>query len=319
MYSFVTSRFTKTTEDECKRYLARIGKQCLYGSSNLISSSVPEGGLVFVIEMRINAPGAKRLPDDNQISGIGMIVNEEVPPDFYCDVYENKLFNQFTYMGENRIDRTELLQTSPLLIELLETILFKGKTHQKRNAYLSLLKDDFLKEIKVYIKLHEDTEDDPVELIECLMDEHGYYKTRNIVKTQVELAIQRGEIDPNHLNDLLMLDVKQTIADLFKRKRVQFLNGKRKAAAPTTEPIVLVPTPLKHVRQNDDDDQVLADFFDGYDAAMLKSETDDGNDYDFSDFLELMRTEDVDLKADAKEEALYKTIYNGANIVATTV
>jgi hypothetical protein len=97
------------------------------------------------------------------------------------------------------------------------------------------------------------------------------------------------------------------------------LNGKRKAAAPTTEPIVLVPTPLKHVRQNDDDDQVLADFFDGYDAVMLPSETDDGNDYDFSDFLELMRTEDVDLKADAKEEALYNTIYNGANIEATTV
>jgi hypothetical protein len=284
---------------------------------------VPEGATVFVIEMRINAPRAKPanwLPDDNQISGIGMIVNKEVPPDFYCDVYGNKLFNQFTYMGEERIDRTELLQTSPLLIELLETILFKGKTHQKRNAYLSLLKDDFLKEIKVYIKRHEDTEDDPVELIECLMDEHGYYKTRNIVKTQVELAIQRGEIDPNHLNDLLMLDVKQTIADLFKRKRVPLLNGKRKAVAPTTEPIMVVPTtPLKHVRQNDDDDQVLADFFDGYDAAMLPSETDDGNDYDFSDFLELMRTEDVDLKADAKEEALYKTIYNGANIVATTV
>lgn len=293
MDSFVTSRFTKTTEDECKRYLARIGKPCLYGSSYLISSSVPEGATVFVIEMRINAPRAKPanwLPDDNQISGIGMIVNKEVPPDFYCDVYGNKLFNQFTYMGEERIDRTELLQTSPLLIELLETILFKGKTHQKRNAYLSLLKDDFLKD------------------------------HRNIVKTQVELAIQRGEIDPNHLNDLLMLDVKQTIADLFKRKRVPLLNGKRKAVAPTTEPIMVVPTtPLKHVRQNDDDDQVLADFFDGYDAAMLPSETDDGNDYDFSDFLELMRTEDVDLKADAKEEALYKTIYNGANIVATTV
>jgi hypothetical protein len=256
---------------------------------------VPEGGLVFVIEMRINAPGAKPanwLPDDNQISGIGMIVNKEVPPDFYCDVYENKLFNQFTYMGEERIDRTELLQTSPLLIELLDTILFKGKTHQKRNAYLSLLKDDFLKD------------------------------QRNIVKTQVEIAIQRGEIDPNHLNDLLMLDVKKTIADLFKRKRVQFLNGKRKAA-PTTETINLVPTPLKLVRENDDDEQVIADFFNGYQAAtpqdQQSSETDDGNEYDFSDFLELWRTEETDLKADAKEEALYNTIYNGANIVATTV
>jgi hypothetical protein len=296
MYSFVTSRFTRTTEDECKRYLARIGKQCLYGSSNLISSSVPEGGLVFVIEMRINAPGAKPanwLPDDNQISGIGMIVNKEVPPDFYCDVYENKLFNQFTYMGEERIDRTELLQTSPRLIELLETILFKGKTHQKRNAYLSLLNDDFLKD------------------------------QRNIVPTQIGLAIQRGEIGPSHLNDLLMLDVKKTIADLFKRKRVQFLNGKRKAAP--TDPIIVVPTtPLKLVRENDDDDdQVLADFFNGYQAAtpqdQQSSETDDENEYDFSDFLELWRTEETDLKADAKEEALYNTIYNGANIVATTV
>ena len=322
MYSFVTSRFTRTTEDECKRYLARIGKQCLYGSSNLISSSVPEGGLVFVIEMRINAPGAKPanwLPDDNQISGIGMIVNEEVPPDFYCDVYENKLFNQFTYMGENRFDRTELLQTSPLLIELLETILFKGKTHQKRNAYLSVLNDDFLKEIKVYIKLHEDTEDDPVELIECLMDEHGYYKTRNIVKTQVELAIQRGEIDPNHLNDLLQLDVKQTIVDMFKRKRVQFLNGKRKAA-PTTDPIIVAPTPLKHNRGNNDDEQLFADFYDGCEAAtMIPGETDDGNEYDFTEFLELWRSEEGNLKADAKEEELYNAIYNGANIEAATV
>jgi len=287
MYTFVTSRFTKTTEDECKRYLNRIGKQCLYGSSNLIASSVPAGGLVFVIEMRINTPGAKQanwLPDDNQISGIGMIVNEEVRPDFYCDVYENKLFNQFTYMGEERIDRAELLQTNPLLIELLDTVLFKGKTHQKRNTYLSVLNDDFLKD------------------------------QRNIVKTQVEIAIQRGEIDPNHLNDLLLLDVKQTIVDIFKQKRVQFLNGKRKLA-PTIEPVV-APTSPKHVRENDDD-QDIGDFFDGYDAAMLSSEKDDESDYDFSDFVNLWT--EPDMKADAKEEALYNTIYNGANIVAATV
>ena len=318
MYSFVTSRFTKTTEDECKRYIARIGKQCLYGSSLLISSSVPEGGLVFVIEMRINAPGKKAnwLPDDNQVSGIGMIVNQEVPADFYCDVYENKLFNQFTYMGEERIDRAELLRTNPLLIELLDTILFKGKTHQKRNTYLSLLTDDYLKKKKVYLKFHgDDTKDDPPDfLVGCSMDELGYYKIRNIVETQVELAIQRGEIDPTHLNDLLKLDVKKTIADIFKRKRVQVLNGKRKAA-PTTEPIapmahIETTLPNKHARENDDD-QVLADFIDGYEA-------DDLDEYDFSDFVNLW-TEDNNLKADAKEEELYNAIYNGANILAATV
>lgn len=324
MYSFVTSRFTKTTEDECKRYIARIGKQCLYGSSNLISSSVPEGGLVFVIEMRINAPGVKQanwLPDDNQISGIGTIVNEEVPADFYCDVYENKLFNQFTYMGEERIDRAELLETNPLLIQLLDTILFKGKTHQKRNAYLSLLNDDFLKEVRVYLK--QDVEDFTDDRDEYHMDEEGkYYKIRNIVKTQVELAIQRGEIDPTHLNDLLMLDVKKTIVDIFKRKRVQVLNGttgngKRKAA-PTTEPIApmaLIETtqPTKHARENDDDgEQLLADFINGYEADEL-------DEYDFSDFVNLWAEEEVNLKANAREEELYNAIYQGANILAATV
>lgn len=297
MYSFVTTRFTKTTEDECKRYQTRIGKQCLYGSSNLIASSVPEGGLVFVIEMRINEPGVKQanwLPDDNQISGIGMIKNEEVPPDIYCDVYANKLFNQFTYMGEDRIDRTELLQTNPLLIELLDTILFKGKTHQKRNAYLSLLNDDFLTD------------------------------QRNIVPTQIGLAIQRGEIDPNHSNDLLAMNVKQTISDIFKRKRVQFLNKKRKAAPTITAPTTTAPTtdPIapKHVRENDDE-QVIADFFDGYEAAATHQdqELSEQDDYDFSDFLELWRTADVDLKADANEEALYNSIYHGASILAATV
>ena len=307
MYSFVTSRFTKTTEDESKRYQARIGKQCLYGSSNLIASSVPEGGLVFVIEMRINETGVKQanwLPDDNQISGIGMIKNEEVQPDIYCDVYANKLFNQFIYMGEDRIDRTELLQTNPLLIELLDTILFKGKTHQKRNAYLSLLNDDFLTD------------------------------QRNIVPTQIGLAIQRGEIDPNHFKDLLAMNVKQTISDIFKLKRVQFLNKKRKAAptitAPTTTaPTITAPTttapttdPIapKYVRVNDDE-QVIADFFDGYEAAATHQdqELSEQDDYDFSDFLELWRTADVDLKADANEEALYNSIYHGASILAATV
>jgi hypothetical protein len=294
---------------------------------------VPGGGLVFVIEMRINTQGEKRdmwLPDDNQISGIGMIVNQEVLPDFYCDVYENKLFNQFTYMGKERIDRTELLRMNPLLIELLDTILFKGKTHQKRNAYISVLHDDFLKD------------------------------HRNIVKTQVELAIKNKKIDPTHLNDLLTLDVKQTIVDLFKQKRQPFWNKKRKAA-PTTEPIIIAPTlgleggfepiertltnltlghtvsdvpcpdvaiistiqPNKHVRENDDDDdneQVFADFFDGYQAAAtLSSETDNIIEYDFSDFVDLWNSEEANLEADAKEEALYNTIYHGANILAAVV
>ncbi len=331
--NFVTSRFTKATENECHRYLNRIGNPngCLYGSSSLMSS-IPEGGLVFVIEMRINEPGlkqAKWLPDDNLISGIGMIVNREIPPDMYCDVYENKLFNQFTYIGNERIDRAELLRWNPLLIELLDTILFKGKSHQKRNTCLSVLKDDFLTEVQI-----------PADI-------YGNTKVRNIVKTQVEAAIERGEIDPSHLNDLLTLNVKQSILDIFKQKRASFLsatanevesgNGKRKSA-PTTE--VIIPTSHhqnKFIRENEDDDQeeednqLIFDFIEGYQAPtqhveqaiqppIISPNEDHGDDCDLSDFLSFFDwSDDANVKADMQEEEVYNAIYNGDNILAATV
>jgi hypothetical protein len=326
---FVTSRFTKDTEVQCRRHLN--GKDnpdgCLYGSSSPMSS-IPEGALVFVIEMRINDPGEKNpanwLPDDNLISGIGMIVNREIPADLVCEVYDNPLFNQFTYIGKQRIDRRELLRWNPLLIELLDTILFKGKSHQKRNTCLSVLKDDFLKEVIIKNKL------------------------RNIVKTQVEAAITRGEIDPSHLNDLLTLDVKQSILEIFQQKRAVLLssgtaletgNGKRKAA-PTTEVIIPTYHPNKFTRENDDEDeddqeyednQELFDFIDGYEQPilqveqvppqpMIQSEKDDGDDCDLSDFLNFFDwSDDSNLKADAQEEAVYNSIYNGDPILAATV
>jgi len=324
--SFVTSRFTKDTEIQCHRYLNRICKPhgCLYGSSSLMSA-IPEGGLVFVIEMRINEPGMKQehwLPDDNLISGIGMIVNREIPPDMYCDVYENKLFNQFTYIGEERIDRTELLRWNPLLIELLDTILFKGKSHQKRNTCLSILHDDFLKEVTIK------------------------NKPRNIVKTQVLAAIERNEIDPSHLDDLLNLNVKQSILNIFQQKRAIFLggttavenetrigNGKRKAS-PTTEVIIPTSYQNKFIRENDDDqpedNQELFDFIVGYEAPtqhveqashpLIPIENDNGDDCDLSDFISFFDWgDDENLKADAQEEAVYNAIYNGDNILAATV
>ena len=223
------------------------------------------------------------------------------------------------------MDRTELLRVSPLLIELLDTILFRGKTHLKRNACLSVLNDDFLKEV-------------------TLKDKHGNDKIRNVVKTEVNSAINRLEIHPSHLNDLLRLDVKQTILDIFKRKRVQTLNGKRKTA-PTTEAIVPIPfaqavmpaqetisqPPNKSTRANDENDaQVLAGFFDEFadcfDATVLQDQPSQPinpcAEYDdLSDFLNQFdwSEEAANLAADATEEAVYNAIYKGANILAATV
>ena len=164
----------------------------------------------------------------------------------------------------------------------------------------------------------------------------------------MEIAIQRGEIDPSHLNDLLTLDVKQTILDIFKRKRVQFLNGtttgngKRKTT-PTTEAIIpmtfahqavilpqeTIPPPNKFTRANNEDDtQDIADFFNGYDADIIQDQPaqsiNPGAEYDdLSDFLALLdwseEEEAANLKANAAEEAVYQSIYKGANILAATV
>ena len=74
-------------------------------------------------------------------------------------VYETCNFNRYVFKGNYRIGREELTRYNNELVEILDDILFKGKTHLKRGAGITTITDKLLKtdrckglDIKIIIK-----------------------------------------------------------------------------------------------------------------------------------------------------------------------
>jgi hypothetical protein len=70
----------------------------------------------------------------NQIEGIGLIKNRAYISDMRCNVYTTKTFNRYIYKGSVRISREIVEKYNKILLDVLEYILFKEKTHLKRGA-----------------------------------------------------------------------------------------------------------------------------------------------------------------------------------------
>lgn len=122
MSYIVTIRFNNFTWQENCQYREKYSEPgCIYGPSRKISDQIPLNLLVYVIEMNNSM---------NQIEGIGLIKNN-IQFDKKYHIYEDGNFNRYIYKSEYRLDRSML---DPRLIELLDTILFKGKTHLKRGC-----------------------------------------------------------------------------------------------------------------------------------------------------------------------------------------
>ena len=114
-----------------------------------MSPKIKSDSLVFVVEMNNEL---------NQIEGIGLVKNT-VKLDKYFKVYNTCNFNRYVFKGNYRIEREELLRYNSQLVEILDDILFKGKTHLKRGAGITTITDKLLKterckglDIKIIIK-----------------------------------------------------------------------------------------------------------------------------------------------------------------------
>jgi hypothetical protein len=126
-YHLLTSRFTTTTQMECKKFRERIRKQCVYCTPIQITSKIPKGAIVLVLEMN---------NETNQIIGIGMLRN--IPQNRTYFVYETENYNRICYVGNHRIDRAEFSpEELRTIIALLEQLCFKGKSHLKRSQGLT--------------------------------------------------------------------------------------------------------------------------------------------------------------------------------------
>ena len=141
----LTSRFDNKTWNESISYRERENIKCIYCCPNKISEEILPNSLIFVIEMN---------NDKNEIEGIGLIRNK-IRYDKVHRVHEEGNFNRYVYAGNDRIDVTILLHHNPLLVETLNKILFKGKSHSKRGRGLIKLpkiggKDPLSPELRSY-------------------------------------------------------------------------------------------------------------------------------------------------------------------------
>ena len=135
MITVVTGRFNNETLNRNYEYRNKYGFKCLYSCPSELSPKIPYNTPVFVIEMNNSL---------NQIEGIGLIKNK-VDTKKYYKVHSDANTNRYTYIGNYFLDRETIEKFNPLLLSILDDILFKGKTHSKRGSGLTLIPEKVLK------------------------------------------------------------------------------------------------------------------------------------------------------------------------------
>jgi len=135
MFSVVTGRFNNETRDANYQYRKKHGYECIYCVPMELSPKIYYNTPVFVIEMNNST---------DKIEGIGLIKNNPELKKYY-KVHMDGNTNRFTYIGKYFMDRETIFNNNPTLVNVLEEILFKGKTHSKRGCGLSLIPEKVLK------------------------------------------------------------------------------------------------------------------------------------------------------------------------------
>ena len=107
-------------------------------------------GVIYPCPMKINPKLLLDVPiiviemnnSKNEVCGVSLIRNKLV---FNIrNVYSHTTFNRYVYVGKYYLSREMLMRINERLVTMLDIILFKGKTHQKRLQGISLLRDKLL-------------------------------------------------------------------------------------------------------------------------------------------------------------------------------
>jgi hypothetical protein len=142
-YRIMTSRFNNQTYQENKNYREKhknIG--CIYCSPAPLSEQIPNDMVLFILEMN---------NDTNRILGIGMVTNH--PRIQKYNVYENGNFNRYSFIGKNRIDRSEMNESEEEIMQVFDILCFKGNKHMKRGQGLKLFPSEMLYRISFRLNL----------------------------------------------------------------------------------------------------------------------------------------------------------------------
>ena len=131
MFYLGTTRFNSATYKENIAYRTKHNEAAIYGTTIRTYAKYPYGVLIFVIEMN---------NETNCIEGIGLIRNILLTEKKHF-IYSNGDYNRFIYHGYYWISREQITNMDKELIEIFDLILFKGKSHLKRQSGISVITD----------------------------------------------------------------------------------------------------------------------------------------------------------------------------------
>lgn len=135
MFTLVSTRFNNDTWLENKENRRKRQIECLYASPQEMSPKIEYNSLVFVVEMNNTT---------NKIEGIGLIKNKYETKN-YMRIHSNGNFNRYVYFGSYYLDRDILIDYNEPLVEALDYILFKEKTHLKRGCGFTIIPEKLMK------------------------------------------------------------------------------------------------------------------------------------------------------------------------------
>lgn len=130
----MTTRFKNNTWEENRAFLKKypnIG--CIYPALEPIAKTIPNNEILFVLEMN---------NDENRIMGIGMLKNRAIYEPGKYRVYSDSNYNRYTYLGKNRIDRTEMTEEEERIMKYFDIVCFTHSNHQKRLKGIKLFPPD---------------------------------------------------------------------------------------------------------------------------------------------------------------------------------
>jgi len=193
MFHVACTRFNNKTYQENMDYRAKSGDSVIYGSAFKIRELYSPSSLIFVAEMN---------NDTNKIEGIGLIKNNLVHEKRH-KIYENPEYNRYIYAGQYWLKREQLDKE---IVEILDTVLFKGKSHLKFRTGITILTEKLfvhwiyelhiLKQIVKHCFVSHFASDP------CIMEEPmKESKVEEIEEETMEITIQPKKRRRLHIND----------------------------------------------------------------------------------------------------------------------
>jgi hypothetical protein len=127
-----TTRFNDKTYEE-NRNFQQEEYPCIYNCNKPVSQYISSKLDIYVLEMN---------NDKNCIMGIGVIRNDPIYNKY--KIHDEEKYNIFSYVGKDRIDRSDFTKEEERMIKVFDILCFTGKRHSKRLVGIKCFPKDML-------------------------------------------------------------------------------------------------------------------------------------------------------------------------------